>query len=59
MYDSLQENVAYEFVITSPAVLSMIYLSYLNSLFDRSQRAVELLFSAGRGLLPRFLQNNT
>ena len=32
MCRSLLENVTYEFVLTSPAVLSMFCLSYLNDL---------------------------
>ena len=51
------ENVTYEFVPASLAVLNMSYSSYVDVLWDRRQVAVQLLFF--RVMLTRFIQYST
>ena len=52
-----KENVTYEFVLASPALLCMSCSSYLNGLWDRRQVAIQLLFCGE--LLLRFVQDST
>ena len=51
------ENITYEFIFTSPAVLSMSCSSCFDGLSDGNQVAIQLLFC--RVLLPGFVQNST